>query len=123
MGIIAFEMLTEATPFTSDNVHKTYAEILSYADSRSAKPMKYPNDLEVSDALRDLIDGLITGMDSRLTYDRIKRHRFFNGVDWKNIRGQVPPIIPVNTTNCLLLCYSSMLNLFKLQLISLSLTL
>lgn len=104
MGIIAFEMLTGKRPFASENIHHTYAQILSYANAKSGKHIDYDG-TPVSDNLRDLIERLIIGMDHRLTYDKIKRHKFFSDIDWKNIRGQVPPIIPVNTTTLLLLCH------------------
>lgn len=100
MGIIAFEMLTESTPFNNENVHDTYAQILSYADSRSKKRLEYPSEMDVSSDLKDLIDRLVTGMDTRLTYKKIVTHRFFNGIDWMSIRQKVPPIIPVKPIPC-----------------------
>lgn len=95
MGVIAYEMLTETTPFHSDNVHDTYNQILSYADKKDSEKLNYTNDIEVSDNLRDLIDRLVTGMSNRLSYKKIITHRFFRDVDWMSIRQKVPPIIPV----------------------------
>ncbi len=45
----------------------------------------------------DLIKKLMTGVDSRLGYtgaDEIKKHPFFNRVDWKDIRNTPAPFIP-----------------------------
>lgn len=93
MGIIAYEMLTETTPFRSHNVHDTYNQILSYVDDNVEK-LHYPEDIEVSEALRNLIERLVTKVNSRLSYKKIITHTFFQTIDWMNLRHQVPPIIP-----------------------------
>lgn len=94
MGIIAYEMLTETTPFHSNNVHNTYTQILSYVEREHIEKLQYPSDAEVSDDLRDLIDRLVAKIDNRLTYKKIITHKFFESVDWMSIHQQVPPIIP-----------------------------
>lgn len=95
MGIIAYEMLTETTPFHSDgNVHDTYSEILAYIDGNGTEKLSYPSDVDISSELRDLIDRLVTKMSNRFTYKKIITHRFFKSVDWMSLRQQVPPIIP-----------------------------
>lgn len=87
-------MLTESTPFHSENVHNTYTQILAYNDRREPQKLTYPVDIEASIGLRDLIDRLVTKMDNRLTYKKIVTHPFFEEIDWMSIRQQVPPIIP-----------------------------
>lgn len=94
MGIIAYEMLTETTPFHSNNVHDTYSQILAYIDGKGDDELSYPVESAISDDLRDLIDRLVTKMSNRLTYKKIITHRFFKSIDWMSIRQQVPPIIP-----------------------------
>lgn len=94
MGIIAYEMLTETTPFHNNNIHDTYAQILAYVESNHVENLQYPSDVEVSDVLRDLIDRLVTKIDKRLAYKKIITHKFFKTIDWMSIRQQVPPIIP-----------------------------
>lgn len=72
MGIIAYEMLTETTPFHSDgNVHSTYSQILGYIDGNGTEKLSYPSDVEISNELRDLIDRLVTKMTNRYTYKKI----------------------------------------------------
>lgn len=93
MGIIAYEMLTETTPFHNEIVADTYADILSYNDGPNQ--LTYPSETEISPDLRDLIARLVTKMGNRLTYKKIIMHPFFKDVDWMNVRQQVPPIIPV----------------------------
>lgn len=94
MGIIAYEMLTGSTPFHSQNVHDTYSQILSYVDCVDTDKLHYPSDIEISDQFRDLIDGLISNINHRLSYKKIVTHTFFQNINWMNIRQQVPPIIP-----------------------------
>lgn len=95
MGIIAYEMLTESTPFHSDgNVHATYSQILGYIDGNGTDKLTYPGDVEISRELRDLIDRLVAKMSSRLTYKKIITHPFFKSIDWMSLRQRVPPIIP-----------------------------
>lgn len=94
MGVIGYELITEVTPFHDSNVHETYSKILSHAEARHVPNLTYPDGLEVTPSFRSLIDGLVTKRSKRLKYDRIVQHTFFNDVDWKNLRHQVPPIIP-----------------------------
>lgn len=94
MGIIAYEMLTETTPFHSHDVHDIYNQILSYVDDDNVEKLHYPEDIEISDILRDLIDRLVTKVNSRLNYKTIIAHKFFQKIDWMNLRQQIPPIIP-----------------------------
>jgi len=42
--------------------------------------------VKISDTAKDLIKKLITTADKRVTFDDLKKHKFFNGVDWDNIR-------------------------------------
>ncbi|KAH0904974.1 hypothetical protein HID58_044477, partial [Brassica napus] len=60
-----------------------------------ARDIKFPN--HFSEAARDLIDRLLDTDPSRRPgagsdgYASLKRHPFFKGVDWKNVRSQTPP--------------------------------
>lgn len=95
MGVIAYEMLTETTPFHSPSVHDTYGQILSYVDGNNLEKLEYPSETDISDDLRDLIDHLVTKVTNRFTYKKIITHKFFQTTDWMNLRHQVPPIIPI----------------------------
>lgn len=94
MGIIGYEFLTEVTPFHEENVHETYSKILSHVDAQIIDKLQYPNGLDVSRNFRNLIDGLVTKKSKRFTYQQIVQHPYFEGIEWDNIRHQVPPIIP-----------------------------
>lgn len=94
MGVIGYELVTEVTPFHDDNVNNTYSEIIAHCESRLNKKLVYPDEMQISTNFRDLVDHLVTKMSRRFTYKQIVNHPFFDGVDWDNLRHQVPPIIP-----------------------------
>ncbi|XP_022225302.2 citron rho-interacting kinase [Drosophila obscura] len=95
MGIIGYELLCETTPFHEDNVHETYSKILSHCEESHLKELiSFPSELKVSKNYRDLIESLVTNPSNRLSYDRIKKHPFFDDIQWNCMRSQVPPIIP-----------------------------
>ncbi|KAH8379214.1 hypothetical protein KR009_003706 [Drosophila setifemur] len=95
MGIIGYELICETTPFHEDNVHETYSKILSHCEESHLKELiSFPSDLKVSNNYRSLIESLVTNPSKRLSYERIKKHPFFDDIQWGSIRTQVPPIIP-----------------------------
>ncbi|KAH8338319.1 hypothetical protein KR067_013169 [Drosophila pandora] len=95
MGIIGYELICETTPFHEDNVHETYSKILSHCEESHLKELiSFPSDLKVSHNYRNLIESLVTNPSRRLSYERIKKHPFFDEIQWASIRSQVPPIIP-----------------------------
>lgn len=94
MGVIAYEMLSETNPFHCDNVDDTYSQIFEYINSDNSQKLQFPNEIDVSDNLRNLIHGLVTKRDNRFNYRKIITHPFFSDIDWMNLRQQVPPIIP-----------------------------
>lgn len=95
MGIIGYELICETTPFHEDNVHETYSKILSHCEESHLKELiNFPSDLKVSHNYRNLIESLVTNPSKRLSYERIKKHPFFDDIQWGSIRSQVPPIIP-----------------------------
>lgn len=95
MGIIGYELICETTPFHEDNVHETYSKILSHCEESHLKELiSFPSDLKVSHNYRNLIESLVTNPSRRLCYERIKKHPFFDEIQWASIRSQVPPIIP-----------------------------
>lgn len=95
MGIIGFEMITEQTPFHSDNVFDTYSEIQNYSDeTRLMQILEFPEHVKMSRNIKDLLNGLITKPSRRMTFEEVQDHPFFNGINWHTLRDQTPPIIP-----------------------------
>lgn len=58
------------------------------------KTLKFPDDCQISEEAESLIRALICDVKERLNFDGIKKHPFFKGVDWDNIRKTRPPIVP-----------------------------
>lgn len=91
LGIIAYELLYETTPFEGESTSKTYSNIMNYK-----KGLSFPQDAEEerSKEFRELIKNLLTDMKTRLTYPDIQAHPFFSGVDWDHLLNTTPPHIP-----------------------------
>ncbi|KAI8372076.1 kinase-like domain-containing protein [Choanephora cucurbitarum] len=90
-GILMHEMLTGYTPFRSGNKKKTLDAILK-------KKLQIP--YYISADAKDLMIRLLRkNPNVRIGLDKIKTHRFFRKIDWKELKNHnvVPPIIPVVT--------------------------
>lgn len=85
-------MLCGYPPFYSEDPNETCEKIISWRQHFSI-----PDDIDLSPAAVDILTKLITDVENRLGYHgaaEIKRHPFFKGVDWANIRSSVPSFVP-----------------------------
>ncbi|XP_010464731.1 PREDICTED: 3-phosphoinositide-dependent protein kinase 2 [Camelina sativa] len=88
LGCTLYQMLSGTSPFKDASEWLIFQRII-------ARDIKFPN--HFSEAARDLIDRLLDTEPSRRPgagsegYASLKRHPFFKGVDWKNLRSQTPP--------------------------------
>ena len=76
-------MLTGETPFYSETLVGTYSKIMDHENS-----LQFPDDVELSDAAKDLIRKLCCRGDRRLGRHGIqdfKDHPFFAGIDWDKL--------------------------------------
>jgi len=89
LGTIMFESLVGYPPFCSETTHETYQKIVQWPQY-----LLFPEDVHLSFEAEDLIRRLITSADRRLVVEQIKKHDFFYGVDWDNIRQIEAPFIP-----------------------------
>ncbi|KAL9906405.1 citron rho-interacting kinase sticky isoform 1-T1 [Glossina fuscipes fuscipes] len=95
MGIIGYELICEITPFHDDDIHQTYSKILSYCEeSQLKKLVAFPSELKLTEHFKNLIESLVTSPSNRLGYENLRKHAFFNNIEWDNLRSMVPPIIP-----------------------------
>lgn len=87
LGVMLHEMLYGTTPFRGVNRKETFYRILT----------KVPELIGEPTPLRDLIRKLLEkDPKKRITVEEIKRHDFFQGVDWDRILEiQRPPFIPI----------------------------
>ena len=98
VGVIFYEMLVGYAPFCSKETNQVCYKVLNWE-----KYLKIPSKIKMSDEARDLIYKMINNSSDRLGKngaDEIKRHPFFNGVDWENIRSSTPPFIPTLKNEC-----------------------
>lgn len=87
-----FEMLVGYPPFYSDQPSQTWQKILHWKEH-----FVIPPEVTLSREARDLIHGLVCDSETRLGRngaEEIKKHPFFRGLDWDNIRAVKAPNIP-----------------------------
>jgi protein-serine/threonine kinase len=93
LGAIMFECLVGWPPFCSETPTETYKKILNWRET-----LAFPEDIHLSPEAEDLILRLLTSAENRLGRhngaDDIKRHPFFRGVNWDEIRNVEAPFIP-----------------------------
>ncbi|KAJ8478600.1 hypothetical protein OPV22_022327 [Ensete ventricosum] len=92
LGVFVFELLYGATPFKGPDNELTLANIV-------ARALEFPKDPAVSASARNLIAGLLVKdperrLGSTMGAAAIKRHSFFNGVNWALLRCAPPPYVP-----------------------------
>ena len=90
LGAIMYEMLYGFPPFQADSQRQTALKIVHCRDS-----LCFPSIPVVSSEAISLIKGLLTHADERLTFEQIKAHPFFTGIDWDTIGEQPSPCVPV----------------------------
>lgn len=93
VGVILFEMIVGYPPFFADDPSITCQKILHWK-----KTFVIPREANLSKEAVDLIRKLICEPQSRLGNrgaEEIKRHPFFSGVDWENIRNSPAPWVPL----------------------------
>lgn len=93
LGVFIFEMLYGRTPFKGVGNEMTLANIV-------ARALEFPKEQAgVTGAAKDLMAALLVKEPSRrmgatMGAAAIKRHAFFDGVNWALLRCAAPPIVP-----------------------------
>ena len=85
-------MLAGFPPFYAESPAETCKKVLDYKNT-----FVLPKEAKISKVASDLIKKLMTEVDKRIGYngaEEIKKHPFFKGTDWKNIRSERAPFIP-----------------------------
>jgi serine/threonine kinase 38 len=93
VGVIFYEMLVGYAPFCSKETSEVCYKVLNWK-----KFLKIPSKINISEEAKDLIFKMISNSNNRLGKngaDEIKKHPFFNGIDWDNIRNSKPPFVPI----------------------------
>lgn len=87
LGVIMFECMCGYPPFYADDSTQTINKVKNWQ-----KEFRFPDEpggltnVKISDQAKDLIRKLISDPSKRLTFDKIKTHKWFDGIDWDNIR-------------------------------------
>lgn len=89
LGAIMFEMLYGYAPFMSSNPQLTANKIIHFEES-----LIFPPTPVVSKEAIALMRGLLTDSENRMTFEEIKQHPFFPGIDWDDLHDSDSPCVP-----------------------------
>ena len=92
IGVMFFEMVVGYPPFFSENPSDTCKKIVKWKQY-----FQIPDDAELSNEAKSLIKKMVCSHENRLGVngvDEIKKHPFFKGIDWDNLRNVKAPFIP-----------------------------
>jgi len=91
LGVVIYESLFGETPFYAESLAETYSKIMNHELS-----FKFPEEPQVSDEAKDLISHLICCRSKRFhSLEQFKSHKWFDGIDWDNLRHVEPPYKPI----------------------------
>ena len=92
IGVMFFEMVVGFPPFFSENPSDTCKKIVKWKEHFSI-----PSDANLSPEAESFILRMVSPAETRLGIngvEEIKKHPFFKGIDWNNIRKMKAPFIP-----------------------------
>nr|GMC90436.1 serine/threonine-protein kinase KIPK [Ipomoea batatas] len=92
LGVFLYELLYGRTPFKGAGNEQTLTNVV-------LQTLRFPESPIISFQARDLIRGLLVKdpenrLGSKTGAAEIKRHPFFEGLNWALIRCAIPPIVP-----------------------------
>ncbi|KAF7838668.1 protein kinase PINOID 2 [Senna tora] len=105
LGVLLYELLYGITPFKGETNERTLRNIMKQPVRFPKTKMKERDDREEMKVVEDLIRKLLVKnpkkrMGSWMGAAEIKRHEFFEGVNWALIRWAGPPEVPPSGNYC-----------------------
>eukprot|EP01122_Echinamoeba_exundans_P004758 TRINITY_DN1499_c0_g1_i1.p1 TRINITY_DN1499_c0_g1~~TRINITY_DN1499_c0_g1_i1.p1 ORF type:complete len:436 (-),score=114.59 TRINITY_DN1499_c0_g1_i1:24-1331(-) len=89
IGVIMYECLVGYAPFSCEDTTETCLMILDWKNT-----LEFPPEANLSTEAIDLMSRLMCDAENRIGFDKIVKHPWFKGMDWKAVRDQVAPWIP-----------------------------
>eukprot|EP00331_Platyophrya_macrostoma_P024726 CAMPEP_0176439282 /NCGR_PEP_ID=MMETSP0127-20121128/19845_1 /TAXON_ID=938130 /ORGANISM="Platyophrya macrostoma, Strain WH" /LENGTH=495 /DNA_ID=CAMNT_0017823511 /DNA_START=166 /DNA_END=1656 /DNA_ORIENTATION=+ len=89
VGVIMYEMLYGCPPFYAEDPQVTCHKIINWRQT-----LVFPPNRNVPDAAIHFMKRLMTDPKDRMTFEEIKAHPFFDGVDWSRLRTYRAAFIP-----------------------------
>lgn len=91
-GILLYELMYGTTPFRGQRREETFENILR-------QPLSFPSKPVISPEAQDLITQLLVKdpakrLGTKAGAEEIKKHPWFEGVNWALLRHQTPPYVP-----------------------------
>lgn len=93
LGVIMYECLVGYPPFYAESPMDTCRKIVNWR-----RTLRFPDEARLAPDATDLMKRLICDSSTRLTWEGIKSHRFFAGVNWDRLRTTKAPIVPKVTS-------------------------
>eukprot|EP01080_Neovahlkampfia_damariscottae_P007023 gene7023-11188_t len=90
VGVIMFEMICGYPPFYADDPVQTCHKIVRWKEF-----LEFPDEIDISKNAMDLIQKLLCDASDRIkNINDLKKHPFFEGIDWDDIQSTQSPFIP-----------------------------
>ncbi|CAD8102568.1 unnamed protein product [Paramecium primaurelia] len=95
-GVIAYEFLVGIPPFNDSSIPKVFENIMNrtieWPEIGNGEDMMSQ---EAYDLINSLLEPQFHKRFGHKGAEEVKCHKFFNGIDWNNIRNQEAPMIPI----------------------------
>ncbi|KAJ3450266.1 cell cycle protein kinase dbf2-related [Anaeramoeba flamelloides] len=97
LGCILYELLAGIPPFSGNEIEETLRNIMFYTKTLTP-PVSIDDEEIIEKETWDLITTLLDvplKEDPKVFLQNLKKHPFFDGIDWGNLRNSTPPFVPM----------------------------